>query len=100
MRFLFAVGQQQVKIDCVEPLVELPPDLVQVRNLLKAELLVQPDAGALVRGDVREDGAKTLSTGGGNQFREEPAPNSLAVKIRMHIDRVFQGAGDRVGFSE
>ena len=57
-----------MQIHGVEPLVEFSANLAQVRNFLKPELLVQPEAGGLVRGDVRKDGTKSLSPGGVNQF--------------------------------
>ncbi len=35
-----------------------------------------------------------------NQFREEMTPNALAVEVMMHIDGVFQGAGEGISGPE
>jgi hypothetical protein len=93
-------GQEQLQIHCVEPLIELLTDLPQMRNFLKSELLVQPDAGFLICGDVRKNGTKALLPGGINQFRKKPASNPLTEEIVTHIDGVFQGAGDGISGSE
>lgn len=71
-----------------------------MRDFLKSELLVQPDAGFLICGDVRKNGTKALLPGGSNQFCEKPASNSLSEEIVMHIDGVFQGAGGGISGSE
>ena len=87
-------------IDGVEPLIELLADLPQMRNLLKSELLVQPNTGCLIGRDVRKNGAKANSPGGGNQFREEPAPDPLSEEVVMHIDGIFQGASEGISGPE
>ena len=71
-----------------------------MRNFLKPELLVQPNAGVLICGDVCQNGTKAHPPGGTNQFREQPAPNPLTKEVMMHIDGVFQGAGHGISGSE
>lgn len=50
--------QMQLQINGIEPLIKFMPNLSQMSDLLKTKFLVQPNARGLIRGDVRQQGAR------------------------------------------
>jgi hypothetical protein len=84
----------------IEPLIEFLANFSQMSDLLKSELLVQPNARCLIRRDVRQNGTKAGVPCRLNQRLEQLTPNPLPVKIVMDIDGVFQRACGGIGGSE
>src|SRR5208282_6777614 len=74
--------------------------ILQRRDLLKSEFLVQSKARCLIRRDVRQKGAKAQVPRRLNQCLEQLTPNPLTVKVMMHIDGVFQHARGGISVSE
>ena len=91
---------EQLQIDCIEPLIELLAHISQMRDFLKSEFLVQPNARCLIRRDVRQNGTKARVPCRINQCLEQLTPNPLTLKITMHIDGVFQHTRSGIGGSE
>jgi hypothetical protein len=81
--------QNALPVADVNPAVELDAHLLEVRDLLEAELLVQRDAGVVGERNPAKRGMDAACLERRDQFLVEPRADSPAPLVRSDVHRHF-----------